>query len=448
MDLTGNGNTSALGEPEIAVNPVNPNDLFVDWTTIPLPFSFGGPIQVIPHLCGGLSSQNGGLSWQQAYLPSWACGDAVAAYGPDGTLYAGGTMTVSETSFFDIRSRDVVVRSTDGGQTWSAPVETMGFDSNNFVAGTVNTNVWDRPWLAVDQSTGVVYASGGSFPPPERRYVTASTDKGQTFGTIYPVDSSVYPGDPQAEGSTIAAANGVLAVAYVASPVAGGCTARCVIFETSTDYGATFTRHVVPTVGAAAAPSPYLAADPAGHGRFALTVFDAGGTQNQVYVTEDAGRTWQGPTVVAETPSNQQFKPWISYSPSGQIALVWRTWHGSPNTSPYDVWAAVGRAEGQNGAVFSAPMRVSSVAAAYPSVPPLAYPGFGDDFSWVVATDKYVHVGWGDSRDAAAPLNGGVQVWYGRIPINAFNGTREPEVQPHQYRPARSRTRSTTTPII
>jgi hypothetical protein len=278
--------------------------------------------------------------------------------------------------------------------------------------------VWDRPWLAVDQSTGVVYASGGSYPPPETRYVTASIDKGQSFGTIYPVDSPAYPESPSG-GYTIAAADGMLAVAYVASPAAGGCSARCLIFETSTDYGATFSRHVVPLVGAAASPSPYLAADPAGHGRFALTVFDTSGTQNQVYVTEDAGRSWQGPSVVAETPLKRQFKPWISYSPSGQIGLVWRTWQGSPNTSPYDVWAAVGRAEGHSGAVFSAPMRVSTVAAPYPA----DYPGFGDDFSWVVATDKDVHVGWGDGRDLTAPLDGGTQVWYARIPLKAFNKT-------------------------
>jgi hypothetical protein len=41
----------------------------------------------------------------------------------------------------------------------------------------------------------------------------------------------------------------------------------------------------------------------------------------------------------------------------------------------------------------------------------------------VVATDKYVHVGWGDGRDLAAPLDGGTQVWYGRIPIKSFNKT-------------------------
>jgi hypothetical protein len=419
MDLTGNGSGAAMGEPEIAVNPVNPNDLFVDWTTItPLPFSFGGPIQNIPHLCGGLSSHNGGLSWQQAYLPSWACGDGVAAYGPDGTLYAGGTLTVSATSFFNILAKDVIVRSTDGGQTWSSPVETMGYDSTRYVPGTTNPNVWDRPWLAVDQSTGVVYASGGSFPPPETRYVTASTDKGQSFGTIYPVDSPAYPGDPAAEGSTIAAAGGELAVAYTASS-APGASCPCVVFETSTDFGATFTRHVVPTVGASSTPSPYIAADPAGHGRFALTVLAASGTQNQVYVTDDSGRTWQGPTDVAEAPANEQFKQWISYSPSGEIALVWRTWHGSLNTSPYDVWAALGRAQGRNGAVFTAPVRVSSVAAPYPS----DYPGFGDDFSWVVATNKDIYVGWGDSRDTAAPLDGGTQVWFARMPLKTFNGT-------------------------
>jgi hypothetical protein len=188
-----------------------------------------------------------------------------------------------------------------------------------------------------------------------------------------------------------------------------------VIFETSTDHGATFTRHVVPTVSAASQPFPFLAADPAARGHFALTVFDATGTQNQIYATDDFGATWHGPALVAEAPANQRFKPWLSYGPSGLLALVWRTWNGAPNASPYDVWAAVGRDEGRNGPAFSAPMRVSSEAAPYP-----AQSGGGDDFSFIIADGKYVRVGWGDSRDVA--VGGGVQIWTARIPLGSFAG--------------------------
>jgi hypothetical protein len=186
-----------------------------------------------------------------------------------------------------------------------------------------------------------------------------------------------------------------------------------VIFETSTDNGATFTRHVVPTIGAAATPRPFLAADPTGRGRFAMQIFDSTGTVNQIYTTSDFGQTWQGPANVGESPANPQFKPWLSYSPSGQLALVWRTYHGAVGTASYDVWAAVGRAQGANGASFSAPVRVSSVAAPYP---PLNPGGAGDDFSFVLADNKYVHVGWGDSR------NGRTEAWYGRISLTSFKG--------------------------
>ncbi len=153
-----------------------------------------------------------------------------------------------------------------------------------------------------------------------------------------------------------------------------------------------------------------------------MTIFDSTGTENQVYTTDDFGRHWQGPTVVAETPPNQQFKPWLSYGPHGQLLLVWRTWLGSPNTAPYDVWLAVGRDQGRRGAVFGAPIRISSLSAAYP-------PGYtaGDDFSWVTADQKYIYVGWGDSRDATGQFTeaAGVQMWIARLPQKSFRGGNE-----------------------
>ena len=92
--------------------------------------------------------------------------------------------------------------------------------------------------------------------------------------------------------------------------------------------------------------------------------------------------------------------------------LVSRTAQGSPTTAPYDVWAAVGRDQGNNGPVFSAPVRVSSQTGAYPA----GSGGGGDDYSFILADNKYVHVGWGDSR------SGFTQVWYGRIPLPNFAG--------------------------
>jgi hypothetical protein len=432
MDVSGNGSNMTMGEPEIAVNPVKPNELYVDGAIFPVPLIFNGPSPV-PDTCGGWSSENGGLSWQPAPLPVPICEDGEAVFGPDGTLYAGGDVATSTAvvpcstpgsihvgpACILVQGYDPVLRSTDGGHTWGAPVKVMG--STNiapfpFAPGSGSPiNTFDRPWLAVDQSTNTVYAVGHNIADHEA-FVTASTDEAQSFGTIYAADSPAFPSGGLF-GGTIAAAHGMLSVAYAATQ-APGATCPCVIFETSTDHGATFTRQVVPTVNLASQPFPFVAADPTRKGHFALTVFDVTGTQNQIYTTDDSGKTWHGPTLVGEAPPNPRFKPWLTFGESGRLALVWRTWNGSPNTSSYDVWLAVGRDEGHQRAVFSEPFRVSSLAAPYPT----QYGG-GDDFSFVIATDKYVRVGWGDSRDVA--VGGGVQIWIARIPLESFEEGRD-----------------------
>jgi hypothetical protein len=423
--LSANDSRSTTGEPEIALNPRNANNLFADWTTFAYPPGTSAPPQM--YACGGLSSMNNGVSWQPASVPLTNCADAVAAFGPDGTLYAGGIVVAGITTVpcgtpasikfagmcILVQSTDTLLRSTDSGQTWSAPVKAMGAASQGpfpFAPGSGHPNLtFDRPWVDVDQSTNTVYVSGANIADHER-FVTASTDGGQSFGTIYAVDSPTYPSGGLPSG-TIAVANGVLAVVYTAAK-APGAKCPCTIFETSTDKGATFTRHIVPLQNAAAIPRAFVTADTVKKGRFALAVFDKTGTENQVYVTDNSGATWHGPTQVAEAPANSRFKPWLSFGTSGQLNLVWRTRY---HNGSYDVWAATGRVQGQHGAVFSAPVRVSSVAAKYP---PLSKNGEGDDFSFVAADQQFVHVGWGDSR------TGPTQFWYARIPLSNFGSQR------------------------
>jgi hypothetical protein len=421
-NLSHNGSDSAIGEPEIGIDPTHPSNLFTFWTTFPLPLDLNASVS-LHDPCGGLVSQDRGAHWHKVKVPvnsfpnTSGCADAVVATGPDGTLYAGGIATtftglgMSSAGIkvggqnIVVHGKDLVTRSTNWGRSWSRPVEMLGSDAERFVrGGAIPVDTFDRPWLAVDQSTGTVYASSANIVD-HKRFVTASTDKARSFGQVYSIESSDTPQDTTGGGSTIAAAHGLLAIAYRASQ-APGATCPCLIFETSTDRGATFTRHVVKLDNAASSPSPFLAADPTHKGRFAITVLDASGTDLQVYVTDDQGATWQGPTLVGEQPANQRFKPWLSYGPSGQLDLVWRTMYSDKS---YDVWAATGREQGQSGAVFSAPLKVSSKAAPYPD----GYYG-GDDFSFIIGDDTFVHVGWGDSR------SGDTQDWYGRIPRSAF----------------------------
>jgi hypothetical protein len=313
---------------------------------------------------------------------------------------------------------DPFARSTDGGKTWKQlpyPIGSQGYGIGSafggqgfkYAPGSGNpVDTYDRPFIAVDQANGTVYVSSQNILDHER-FITHSTNMGGSWGTIYAVDSPTYP--QSGFGSNIAVRNGVVAVSYTASPASGGCTAACLIFETSKDLGRTWTRHTVPLMNAQNQAGSFVAGDPSARGRYAVQVFDSTGTVNQIYTTDDFGATWRGPTNVTEPGGNVHFKPWLSFGPKGQMALVWRSYLGSAGSStPYDVHVAVGREVGAKGSVFSSPIELGSPPAPYGSG------GGGDDFSQVQVDNQYVHVTWGDSR------SGVTQVEYVRIPLNAF----------------------------
>src|SRR5258708_1004325 len=273
-----------------------------------------------------------GVTWHSALVPLTSCADGIAAFTNDGTILAGG-INITSVSFSPeapppnppcpegarptfgfclvAHGYDAVVRSTDGGQTWSAPVKIMGTNDAAdgpfpFAPGSGNpSDTFDRPWLSVDRSTGVVYAASHNIVDHET-FVTASTNDGQSFGTIYAADTA-YPSNGLPSG-TIAAAHGELGGAYTAASVPRH-TRPCAAFETPTDPGATFTPHFVPLVGAARVPRAFVAADPAGNERFALTVLDSAGDENQGYTTTDKRQARRGAAVASGRPPTPTFYP-------------------------------------------------------------------------------------------------------------------------------------------
>jgi hypothetical protein len=259
------------------------------------------------------------------------CPSAILPLNPDGTCHAHGL----------VDGGIAVSKSTDGGRTWSTPTLT-------------GTGV-DRPWMSTDLSTGTVYeaSSGGvdssmSTGDPllpqnapgltQDRYVVSSSD-GVTWSQPKPLGGGGFSG---AGGSTISAANGVLAAGFqvgdendaacqffLSDPTA---TSPCTIFETSTDSGAHWSRHAVPDL-ANASGSILVAADPAIPGTYTVASTDPTTKSFQVYVTHDLGADWTGPAVVTDSTSNCppvsasacKFKPWINYSPDGVLGLAWRS---------------------------------------------------------------------------------------------------------------------------
>ena len=493
------------GEPELAVNPQNPQNLLFGHTVVANNYandSFQAGFGRVP---GGLqSSSDAGQTWTADQSPPLSLtegpnpflqfighpgaagftsmnggGDAIEASGPDGSLYAGGVVVgpvitsgpirlddnVGNTLGFEVdQGAIVVVRSTDGGKTFGPSSSVL---SDQGLLGMVQrgmhpslggfgVNPFDRPWISVDRSSGDVYVSTTAHP---ERYVAVSHDHAQTWGPVEALDCDPAPTParsdavtcgayPESGGGSIASALGVLGAGYIAS-AAPGRSCPCAVFETSTDAGAHWSRHVVAD-HLQNGSDIFIAADSFNQGRFAVLVLPghtvAGGLAGlsasrnvplgvAIVTTSDSGNTWSFPWLLGdEAGTHITNRPWIAYTsvqdgtgPTGVLAVLWRNAYPPYNPRSFlvpgtqNVFAAVSR---DNGGTFGAPVQLNSAA----SPPPDPVQFAEDDVSWVVVTTQYVYGAWGDWRATsgnpvapqASPPSGELNSWIARVPVTGF----------------------------
>ena len=481
------------GEPELAINATNGQNLVMGHTVVGNTYAHNTLADQTRAYRGGLQvSFDGGQTWTaddrplhtsgytEPANPFWiarghtgatgltltddGAGDPVEASGPDGSIYAGGVITHSKPggpppfNFTVPQGAIAVLHSADGGRTFGhlsavlSDLDLQGMFSRGMqpmAVGTFGVVPFDRPWMVVDQSTGAVYVSTTGHP---ERYVAVSHDKARTWGRIEALDcDEATPPDanhdvtcstyPQSADGNIAAAHGVLAAAYIAS-AAPGSTCPCAVFETSTDAGAHWSRHVV-FANLASGSGAFVAGDPSHVGRFAVMVLAgrqvAGGLAGlparknvpqevQVATTSDSGRDWSAPAALGDEPvSHITNRPWLAYGPTGVLAALWRNAYPPYDPSSFlvpgtqNVFAAISH---NNGKAFSAPVQLNSS----PSPPPDPTQLAEDDVSWVAVTPQYVYAAWGDWRPTAknpaaagsSPPSGELNSWIARVPITSF----------------------------
>ena len=402
------------GEPELAIDPVH--------HTLVIAFDYSNPSDG-GSSCGIATSADSGNSWQLRLThpadpgptqgdPYHQCSDPTAATGPRGTVYVGAGWWDQPGGAIDYYNM-YVSRSTDGGFAWGPSVFATGDNDLlvNLLLGK-NSGHTDREFLTVDNQTGTLYASAADFPRL-RRWIVASHDQGRTFGSPHAIDSVDAPELPN--DYIPAAANGVLAVSYLAAGSAASCPCRP-IFETSRDDGVTWTRHSAP------APAQWTAADPSHPGRFAILsgegFSDASLTPDVlvVSVTSDYGRTWSKPVRIGQAPPNQRYEPWINYSPTGVLGVGYKTEYGATcqpiagcRGGSYDFWAAISPDGGRR---FSPPIRISHAVSS-------AEPSGGDDFSFVALGERYLYATWADMRKSPnSSAAGDRTLYFARIPLN------------------------------
>jgi hypothetical protein len=175
-------------------------------------------------------------------------------------------------------NNSMIATSTDGGATFSAPVNLNNFASTSFTDKTGN-------------STKVTYSTP---------HVAAGN------GTVWAVSSGSLPRSVQ------------------------GAPAQPLFVGTSTDHGKTFTMNPVSPAGAA---EPIIQWSPQGgpQGTVSLVYqYKAGQTQgsSDIYFqrSTDAGKTWSQPARLNDdNPDNQTYHllPNMSVAPNGRIDVVW-----------------------------------------------------------------------------------------------------------------------------
>jgi hypothetical protein len=478
------------GEPVVMANPKNPNNLvyFVLGPDLNTTCEANGDptCAVGPYgFPNGLLTTNG---WQHDHVftsfdrgRTWAAASFPNGYtfpccvGPGGSLEGSSDPNITATKdgtfyiAFDVQSSIAngisqyaagvaAAKSTDGGRTWSKPV-------------IVGTPI-DRPWMVSDESTGRVYVESGS--PPTNGYLgpystgdptsarssvtdrwVVSTMDGVHWTTPQRLGGGGTPGYSITGSSKMSAAHGVLATTFAESSNAAceyfvGAAAPCAVFQTSTDSGVTWTRHVLP-VPSDAFGTLWVAADPTRAGHFTVAVMNSTSSELLVYQTFDMGATWQGPTAVTEDTSAVHYKPWISYSSEGVLGVMWRSTvpattaattasairtmalitraddpssdptdcnippgvsedcnDGDPPTGAYTIWAAISY---NGGASFSNPLEISTAPSPVP--PATASQSFDDD-SYISLNKDDVYVAWADWR------TGERQAYFSDAKLQAF----------------------------
>ena len=152
-------------------------------------------------------------------------------------------------------------------------------------------------------------------------------------------------------------------------------------------------------------PVPWVTADPTRIGRFAVMV--PSGSNLDVYVTSNVGRTWAGPTVIAAPDA---FKPAISFGSTGALGVVW--W-----TTTVDAYSAVSFDDGRT---FSKPLRVNHTTEPAGT----RYEG-GNKYSRITMGGKYAYITWSDGR-----TGGDVDGIMSRVPLSLYRLTASLPVPP------------------
>ncbi|MGB8648787.1 MAG: sialidase family protein [Anaerolineae bacterium] len=299
------------------------------------------------------------------------------------------------------KSDTVVLKSTDYGQTWTAPVVA---DSTN--AGT------DKPILAVRGRD--VYVA---FDHQQKLYVATSHDGGATF-TPLPVRQSNNFGLSLAGGGAIDSRGNVY-FAWAGYSRSGNAQGPVSLYiSKSMDGGQTWTGTLLDTSAAPPDCSAYRCEGAFLGAQIVVTVdandtlyalwnagtVDRGPEQMYFARSTDGGATWTPRLDVSLAPAGTGHAfPVIVSGGAGNVRIAWMD---NRNNS---MWNVNYRTSADGGVTWSGETLLSSYVQGYPylSATGFAFP-YGDYFEMGVDDRGNTHAVWGEGPNWTGPGN----IWY------------------------------------
>lgn len=407
---------------QVAVSRSNPNVVAVAWRRYSLPIDIHALKGTRVAECYVSISTDGGLTFSERNMMPvlrtpggggepelWGCNAPWVAIANDGTLYFGGSLFTpgGDLQPEPKQGRAGVTASTDGGKTWSkmVPGITLARLASGLKGLQGGMEPHHTPW---DGANGVVDPQTGTFYSAVGGYISASTDRGKSFGTVY-----------QSRG-TVSAAHGNLVAARTLQQYQGA-QCPCLIANVSSDGGKTWAESLVAQRSdynsSGTVRYPIAAASPAQSGHYAIGVYEPDHVTVKVYFTTDGAKTWKEakprptPKNVSITNANQVS---VGYTTDGRVLLTWR---GFRNPGAFNTFLAL--LENDR---FGPTIKISPELSIYP---PLTYAGNygngnggGDFTTWVTGTQDTAFVAF-----PFAPKGEVLDTYLARVPVRLLRET-------------------------
>ena len=395
------------GEPFIAINPTNNQNIVVGW----MGYVFGSGTALTIKT---KKSVDGGQTWSNAVnmphmSPNFKSADVSLAFDGTGKLFL---------SYIDYRESPdsggvYLTKSLNGGTTWSAPVKVIDALSDGA------KRPLDRPWLAVSNSGNNVYLTTKPAPwilPPNRPYFISSSNGGTSFSSWRYIDTTNFlVGNVIAASMAVPAITGNTVIAIYPSYLPSQSVFAKFILAKTTNGGGTFNYSTVFNSSFSTAASNDSAKlsyrviiNPTNSNHYVfLTIGSISGVDYDIYMTEtlNGGASWLPLVRINDDAINNgkmQDLVWGDFNTNGDLAITWRdrrNGSGPGYARASEIYATYRSA---SSSTFTPNFKISNTLETYGNILSQS----GNDVMSMALKNDTLHTVWGSTRD------GSLDIWY------------------------------------